>query len=450
MSDTWFVVFGIVGALALVLLNGFFVATEFAFVAVRKTRIEQLAATGHGSAKLLLSSLHDLDRYIAATQLGITMSSLALGWVGEPAVGSVIHPPLEAAIGSFAATSVSATISVILAFSLITTFHIVLGELAPKTVALQRPEATALAVIRPVTIFARVFRPFIWTMNSAGRAVVSLFGIAPASEHDSTLSAEELDIVVQASARAGLLSGAELMLARRALEFGEIRADQIMVPRTEVIALDASLSLAEILAFIDANQHTRYPVFEEDLDTFVGILETVDLLGLVGRGGDNWRSLVRPALAIPESVTAEAAVAAMRDRRVQMAVLVDEHGGTSGILTADEVLYRLLGRWHGARAGAQESMRRLSGGNIYLSGLTLVQDVEEATGLSIGGEGYDTLGGFLMARLGRLPRTGDLIEVAGHEFRVMAMDGRRVDRVFIFRKGGAAPPPHDATPAVGP
>lgn len=440
MSDTWFVVIGIVGALLLIIANGFFVATEFAFVGARRSRIEQLASGGQGSAKLLLASLRDLDRYIAATQLGVTMCSLALGAIGEPAVGRAIGPPLEAAFGTFIADSVSTVIAVAISFAIITAFLIVLGELAPKTIALQHPEATALRVIRPISVFGRVFRPFTWAMSAASRAVLRLLGIAPKSEHDSTLSTEELEIVIQASARAGLLSGAELMLARRALEFGEIRADQIMVPRTEVIALDATLTLAEVLAFIDKNQHTRYPVFEDDLDNILGILETVHLLGLVGRGGDNWRSLVRPALAIPESVTAEAAVAAMRDRRVQMAALVDEHGGTSGILTADEVLYRLLGRWHGARAGAGESMRRFPGGNVYLSGLTLVQDVEEATGLDISGEGYDTLGGFVMSRLGRLPRKGDVVEAGRHEFRVITMDNRRVDQVFIHRRGGEAAP----------
>jgi CBS domain containing-hemolysin-like protein len=441
------VVLGLVAALALVAANGLFVATEFAFVAVRRSRVEQLSSGGHGRARMLLTSLHDLDRYIAATQLGITMSSLALGWIGEPAVGHIVEPPIDAIFGSFAASSVAATISFIAAFTLITTLHIVLGELAPKTIALQRPESTALWVVTPIVVFGRIFRPFIWTMNTAGRLVVRLFGVAPAGEHDATLSAEELEIVIQASARAGLLSSSELVLARRALEFGEIRADQIMVPRTEVVALDSALNLAEILAFIERHPHTRYPVFEENLDSVLGILDTADLLGLLARGGDTWHALTRPALAIPESVTAEAAVAAMRDRRVQLAILVDEHGGTSGILTADEVLYRLLGRWHGARAGAGEQSRRLPGGNLLLSGLTLVEDVEEATGISLAGEGYDTLGGFIMARLGRVPRVGDRLEVGGREFRVMAMDGRRVERVFVMNKPGAADTGESAAPA---
>ena len=440
MSDTWIIISSLVGALVLVAANGLFVATEFAFVAVRRSRVEQLATAGSGRARLLLGSLRDLDRYIAATQLGITMSSLALGWIGEPAVGRVVEPPIDALFGSVAAQGATASVSFVLAFALITTFHIVFGELAPKTIALQRPEATALWVVRPIAIFARMFRPFIWAMNSSGRTVVRIFGLAPAGEHDGTLSTEELEIVIAASARAGLLSSSELMLARRALEFGEIRADQIMVPRTEVLAVDGSFSMVELLAFIAAHPHTRYPVFEDDLDTVLGILDTADLLAVVASGGEGWRSLARPAVAIPESVTAEAAVAAMRDRRVQMVILVDEHGGTSGILTADEVLYRLLGRWHGGRARGAEEIRKLPGGNLLLSGLTLVEDVEDATGMSITGEGYDTLGGFVMARLGRVPRIGDRLQVGDRELRVMAMDGRRVDRVFTLNRGPAAEP----------
>ena len=437
MSETWLVIIGLVAVLVLVAANGLFVATEFSYVAVRRSRVEQLAAEGHGRARLLLASLHDLDNYIAATQLGITMASLALGWVGEPALARIIEPPVHALVGGWAAPAVANAVAVVAAFAVITMFHIVFGELAPKTMALQRSEATALWVAAPIAVFNRIFRPFIWLMNASGRAVVRPFGILPAHERESNLSAEELEIVIEASARAGLLSTSELLIARRALEFSAIQADQIMVPRTEVVAIDSEAPLGDILDAVREHQHTRYPVFEGDLDHILGILDAKDLLGLLQRGGSDWRPLVRPAVAIPESVSVELAVAAMRAQQVQIVVLVDEHGGTSGILTADEVLYRLLGRWLGGGRQGGDAVRTLAAGNLLVSGLALIADVEDATGANLADEDYDTVGGFVMARLGRIPRVGDRVEVPGYQFRVMAMDGRRVDRVLVVK---TAPP----------
>lgn len=432
MSDTWLVIIGLVSVLLLVAANGLFVATEFAYVAVRRTRVEQLAESGHARAKLLLSSLHDLDNYIAATQLGITMASLALGWVGEPALARLIGPPVESVVGSWA-PAISHGVAVAISFALITTLHIVLGELAPKTLALQRSEATALWVAAPIAVFNRIFRPFIWLMNAAGRAVVRPFGIHPAHEHEASLDTDELELVIQASARAGLLSTSELLLARRALEFSAIQADQIMVPRTEVVAIDAEDPLSEILDIVAKHQHTRYPVFEGDLDHILGILDAKDLLALVRSGSGDWRALVRPAVAIPETVSVEVAVATMRARQVQILLLIDEHGGTSGILTADEVLYRLLGRWLGGARPGGEAVRPLAAGNFLVSGLALITDVEDATHAELADEDYDTVGGFVMARLGRIPHVGDRVRVPGYEFRVMAMDGRRVDRVLVVK-----------------
>ncbi|MBI5949660.1 MAG: HlyC/CorC family transporter [Chloroflexi bacterium] len=438
MGDTYLQLGGLVAVVILVAANGLFVATEFAYVAVRRTRIEQLASQGHTRARLLLASLHDLDNYIAATQLGITMSSLALGWVGEPALAHFIEPPVEAAVGSWAATAVAHTTSVVIAFTLITTLHIVLGELAPKTLALQRSEGTALAVAAPIAIFNRVFRPFIWVMNALGRLVIRPLGITPAGEHETNLPVEELELVIEASARAGLLSTSELLIARRALEFGAIQADQIMVPRTELIAFDSEDSLDDILAVVDGTQHSRYPVFEGDLDHILGILEVKDLLKLVHAGGRDWHTVVRPAAAIPESVSVEVAVAEMRTRQARMLILVDEHGGTSGVLTADEVLHRLIGRWLGGARTGGEAVRQLSSGNLLLSGLALIADVEDAISAELAADDYDTVGGFIMARLGRVPRVGDRVDFEGYQFRVTAMDGRRVDRVLVTRRNEAA------------
>jgi putative hemolysin len=432
LSESWFIVLGLVAVVLLVAANGLFVATEFAFVAVRRSRVEQLAHQGQARARVLLGALHELDHYIAATQLGITMSSLALGWIGEPALGHLIEPPIRDAVGELGAGAISKTVSFVAAFGLITALHIVLGELAPKTMALARAEATALWVAAPIVVFSRVFGPFIWMLNQAGRLVVRPFGLAAAGERRDSLDPGELEIVIEASARAGLLSSSELLLARRALELGEIQADQIMVPRTELVAVEATAPIDTVIALAAASAHSRFPVYEEDLDNVIGVLEGKDLLPLVRSGGEDWRRLVRPIVAVPETVTVEDAIATMRAHEVRILLLVDEHGGTAGILTADEVLYRLLGRWlAGPGREGREHVRPLATGNILLSGLALISDVEDVTGLELASEEYDTIGGFLMDALGRIPAVGDTVELPGYRFRVTAMDGRRVDRVLV-------------------
>lgn len=429
---------GLVAVLALVAANGLFVATEFAYVAVRRTRVEQLASGGHARARLLLGSLGRLDTYIAATQLGVTMCSLALGWVGEPALAGLLEPPLERLLGGVAGTAAAHTIAVAVAFAAITTLLIVFGELAPKQMALARAERTALWMAAPMAVFARVFRPFIWALNGMGLGVARLAGVRPAADAEATLAPEELEIVMEASERAGLLSTAELLLARRGLEFGEIQASRIMVPRTEVVAIDAAATLQEALATVTAHPHRRYPVSEGDLDHVLGLLDAMDLLQLArAEDGDaDWRALAQPVVAIPETVSVEVAVTEMRDRGAKLVVLIDEHGGASGILSGDDVLARLLGRWHDAsRPRTGERVRRLPNGNLLLDGLALVADLEAATGIDIAGDGedFDTVGGLAMARLGRIPAVGERFREAGYEFQVTAMEGRRVARVLARR-----------------
>lgn len=433
MSETWSIVLGLLALVILIAFNALFVAAEFAFVGVRRTRIEQLAGAGRARARLLLNTLSNLEGTIAATQLGITMAGLALGWIGEPVLATILERPVDRLLW-FAGPRTADIAATAIAFLLVTSLVIIFAELAPKSVALARTEQVAFFVAPPVAIFARIFRPFVWFLHRSGGLVVRPLGIRPRGSEGESLDPEELELVIEASARAGFLSTSELMLARRALEFSAIQADQIMVPRTEVVAIDATATLDELLDLVDRHQHTRYPVYEEDLDHILGMLDAKALLRLIRAGESNWRSLVQPAVAIPESVSVEVAVQAMRAKQVQTVVLVDEHGGTSGILTADEVLYRLLGRWlGGGRQGSGESVRALPAGNLLVSGLALVADVEDATGAELADEDYDTVGGFIMTRLGRIPRVGDRVDVPGYQFRVMAMDGRRVDRVLVVK-----------------
>ena len=439
MNDQLLLLLGVMAVALLLALNAVFVAAEFAFVGVRRTRVEQLASAGHTRARLLLSALRDLDATIAATQLGITMCGLALGWIGEPVLARLIEGAIGGAL-AWAPEHTAGITATVLAFLLVTTAVIVFAELAPKTIALSQTERVGLAVAAPVLAFSRLFRPFVWFLHRSGALVVRALGVPRRTPEGETLDPEELQLVIEASARAGFLSESELLLARRALEFSEIRADQVMVPRTEVVAIDVTATLDEVLAVIERHQHTRYPVYEGDIDHVVGVLDAKRLLPLLARGETAWLPIVRPAVVVPSSVGVDVAIAEMRRSQTQFLVLVDEHGGTAGILTADELLYRLVGRL-GGQPGA-ELIRPLASGNFLLAGLALVADVEDTLGVELSDEDYDTVGGFVMAKLGRIPRVGDRVEAVGYEFRVLAMDGRRVDRVLAIRREGhrLAPP----------
>ena len=424
---------GIAAVIVLVVANGLFVATEFSYVAVRRTRIEQLAENGHTRARLLLTALKQLDKYIAATQLGITMSSLALGWIGEPVIAGLLEAPLHNALGTGLGEAASHTIAVIIAFVVITGLHIVFGELAPKTIALQKSEETALWVAAPIAVFTRVFGPFIWALNGLGRLAVRAIGIKSITETENNImEPEELERVIEASANAGQLSTAELLLARRGLEFGEIQADQIMTPRTEIVALNTAMNLEEVHQIVDLNPHARYPVYEGDLDHMMGLLDTKDLLSLKN---NSWLSRIGSLVAIPEATSVEVAVTELQTQKAHMAMLIDEHGGTTGILTESDVLWRLLGRSNQSEEIAKPPIRPLQGGNFLLEGTLLIDDLEDELQIKIDTEGeeYDTTGGLAMARLGRIPKAGDLFVENNYEFRVMAMDGKRVSRLLVSK-----------------
>src|SRR4051794_902896 len=284
MPDVSHLLLGLLAIMTLVMANGFFVAAEFALVTVRRTRIDQLIAEGSATARVVRRALSDPDSYIAATQLGITMTSLGLGWIGEPALASVIEPAfgvLGARVGLATAHSVAFTI----AFAAITALHIVLGELAPKTVALQHPERTSLIVARPTELFMRVFWPFIRLLNGMGRTVVKAFGLRGPSGHSLVHSEEELKMLVTASQEAGVIEEDEEQMLHRVFGFADLTAGQVMVPRTEMVAVAADGPIEAVLQAVARGAHDRYPVYRNDLDNIMGILHLADLVPVLARGG---------------------------------------------------------------------------------------------------------------------------------------------------------------------
>ena len=418
--------------LALVVANGFFVAAEFSIVTVRKTRVDQLIAEGQMGARAVRRAVSDPDGYIAATQLGITMASLGLGWVGEPVLAALIEPVFGIMPVRLAQATAHA-VAVAVAFATVTALHIVLGELAPKTIALERPEATALLVVKPTEIFMKVFRPFIRLLNGAGRAVVNMLGLRSRGGHAMVHSEEELKMLVTASQEAGVLEEGEEQMLHRVFSFADLTAGQIMVPRTELVAVEVGTPRGVLIEQVANAQHTRLPVYEKDLDHIVGMLHVIDLVKALGRpdAGIDVTALARETLTVPETLNASDLLAEMRRRRVREAVVIDEYGGTAGVVTFESLMERIGGEFE---AGAARIAVRPDA-SADIDGLALVTDVNAQFGLHIDEEEYSTVGGYVLGRLGRQPRVGDTVEVEGRRMRVEALDGLRVARVWLSKPG---------------
>lgn len=433
---------GILAVIALVLANGFFVATEFAIVAARRSRIEQLAEQGVANARTAREVVNHLDAYIAACQLGITMASLALGWIGEPAFASLVEPPLERLVGSFAPAAAHA-VAVGVAFTAITALHIVIGELAPKGLAIQMPEATTLRIARPIHLFYVVFRWPITLLNAVGNGALRLFGLQPATGHEMVHSVDELRYLVTGSQRAGEIEGSEARIATRAFEFADSTAEDLMTPRTEMEAIPADISRDELLARIASGAHTRLPVYRDSLDDIVGVVHVRDVFKALARQerGLDRPEVVRPVLFVPEGKPADDLLDELRATGQQLAIVVDEYGGTAGMLTIEDLVEALVGpikQEHESGAGGTDAHSPLepeSDGSLLLSGLTRIRDFEEITGLDLdehNRDGVETVGGLMMASLGRIPEVGDEMHLDGRVLRVEGLDGLRVERVRLL------------------
>lgn len=430
--------------LLLVLANGFFVATEFALVSVRRTRVQQLAAEGHRQAEKVLAELNHLDTYIAATQLGITMASLALGWIGEPAVASLIEPVIHnlGFLPEGSRDALTHTISFAIGFSLITTLHIVIGELAPKSLALQRPEQTAMFASAPIHWFYLAFRPAIVGLNTIGNAVVRAIGIDPASGHQLVQSAEELRLAVDASREAGLVEESAHDLVDRALLFPDLEARHAMVPRTEITAVPRDATLEEVMAAATASGHSRLPVYDGDIDHVVGVIDVKRLLPIllasanVSRNGAtpafNMDEMMTTVLAVPETASASDLLPRLRAAEAPFAVVIDEYGGTAGLITLVDLVESLVGEISDEFEPSSKNGRRTEDGSFSLDGLTTLMEAKEFYGLDLHDDDVETVGGFVFSALGRPAVVGDeVVTEQGQILRVEEIDGLRVARVWV-------------------
>ncbi len=432
---------GLLAVVLLVALNGFFVAGEFALVKVRKTRIEQLVEEGKKAARTVQNELNHLDNYIAATQLGITLASLALGWIGEPALAHLIEPAFEGIAGP-AAVELSHTFAFAFSFALITIFHIVLGELVPKSIALQRAEGTALLVARPLYIFAQVFKPFIKLMNSIGNGVVRLLGMNAAGEHGSVHSVAELEMLVTESREAGVLDNQEEVMLRRVFNFGEKDANQVMRPRTQVYAIPLDKDLDSVLDIVTREHYTRFPVYQGTIDNVIGVLHVKDLLDRVHQKKDQGefvlKEILRPVLKVPETIPIEDLLEQMRSRQMHMALLIDEYGGTAGLVTLEDILEEIIGEMRDEFDTDKEDYRPalevLPDGSSSVSGLLSLGDFEEHFGVKFVDPEYETIGGYVFGQIGSSPTLGDRVEVSPYVLQITELNGLRIARLSVAEK----------------
>ncbi|MBZ0298520.1 MAG: hemolysin family protein [Anaerolineae bacterium] len=437
---------GIAGLLAvflLVFMNGFFVAAEFSLVGARQTRLAQLAGEGHSGAKVAQEAVQHIDSYIAATQLGITLASLALGWIGEPAVAHLIEPLLRLLPLEDIAPALDQTIAVVVAFSLVTVFHIVLGELVPKSIALQRPEGTAIIVSGPTTWFLRLFWPIIRLMNGVGNAIVKLIGFQPTSGHEQVHSAEELVMLVHYSQEAGLIPESDERLLRRAFDFSDILVAEVMKPRVNVLAFPVDIPFPALLEQVVTQHYSRYPVYEGVIDNVVGILHTKDLLDTVahqpelltnGGQGFDLLPLLHPPLFVPATVHVDKLLEQMQKTKTHVAIIIDEYGGMSGAATMEDVFEELVGEVQD-EFDSEGKPFVTQADIMVVDGLVSLTEIGDRFGELEKEPESTTIGGYVAEQLGRIPQLGDCVRYADYSVCVRAMEGMRVSKVEFSKVG---------------
>ncbi len=427
------IIINLIIILFLLFANGFFVASEFAFVSVRQTRICQLAQEGNKTAEVAMKALQELDKYIAATQLGITIASIGLGWVGEATLARLIEP-LFNFLPYVSKTIATHSIAVAVSFVLITFMHVVFGELMPKSIALQYPEKTTLVVTRPLVFTAKIFTPFIFMLNGFGNWALRLMKIPPAHPSHSVHTEEELDMIIDASYKGGILNETENFMLKNTLKFTDLLAKQIMIPRCDVMSLPLDITQERLQKILVENQYSRYPVYDGTFDNVVGILHVKDLYPYnMQREGDKLENYLRKPLLIPETMTMDVLLQSFKENKTEIAIVMDEFGGMSGIISFEDVLEEIFGEVQDEFDDEECDIKQVSENKFILNGLYRIDEFFEYFAIKMEEEDVETVGGFVQKLLGRIARTKDEVCVENLTLRVIEMKGRRIKKVLVER-----------------
>lgn len=419
----------------IIALSAFFVASEFAIVKVRSTRIDQLVEEGNKRALAAKKILSNLDEYLSTVQLGITILSLVLGWIGEKTVSHLLMPVFS--FIHITGPSVH-VISTILAFLLITFVHVVVGELAPKTVAIQKAETISLLTSRPLILIHRILYPFVWLLNTSSRLVTRLFGLKIVNENELAHTEEELRIIVSESYKSGEINQSEFKYVNKIFEFDNRIAKEIMVPRTEITSLSKEDSFDELLQTIREERFTRYPVIDGDKDHIIGMVNAkellTDLLSDSDRNKSTLNSYIRPIIRVIDTIPIQELLLMMQKERIHMAVLIDEYGGTSGLVTVEDIIEEIVGEIRDEFDMDEVPLvRKIKENHYIIDSKVLVSEVNDLLGTNINDEDIDTIGGWVLTE-NYEAKQGDIIEYENFDFIIKEMEDLHVKYVEVKKK----------------
>ncbi|MGI8468734.1 MAG: hemolysin family protein [Pyrinomonadaceae bacterium] len=416
----------------LVGLNAFFVASEFSLVSSRRQRIETKVEEGNGGAKAALRLLDNPTRFISAVQLGVTLASLALGWVGEPTIAKILEPLAEKIASEGTAGYIAHIVAIVVSFSLITFLHVVLGELVPKMFALENAESFATFAARPLEFFAKVFAPILWVLNQAGGAIARLLGLKSSLEHASVYTEEEIRQLVNLSAQSGFLNREERQLINRVFEFSDTTVKEAMIPRTAIVAISAKSSLEDIAREFRQHGYSRLPVYRESMDDIAGVIHSKDVMSFLLRPkAFRLEKVLQKPIYVVDNARLEDVLRQMQREKFHFGFVVDEHGGVEGIITLEDLLEEIVGDISDEHdEEVNEQIHRETDGSFTLDGGLAVRDLNRRLNLHIPiDESYTTIAGFLMSESGQILNAGETVKFNGHIFKVEKVDKRRIVKV---------------------
>lgn len=426
-------------ALFLVLLNGFFVAAEFSIVKVRYSQIQLKAAEGHKMAKQAEHIIKNLDSYLSATQLGITLASLGLGFVGESALHHIIESVFHYYDWSIAQTTIT-TISLVLSFLIITVMHIVFGELVPKSIAIRKAEPTTMFIAAPLRLFYNIFKPFIWSMNAISNSFLKLIKIHPVSDHEIH-STEELQLLVKQSADSGEIQEENYEIIKNAFDFTDHSAKQIMVPRQNILSIDIEDPIEELIDIIMESGYSRIPVYEDSIDQIIGILYTKEIIReFVKRKGnlshDDLRELMRDAFFVVGSKKISDLLKIFQQKKQHLAVVIDEFGGTEGIITLEDILEELVGEIQDEEDDEENIVDQVAANVFWVQATQPLEEINEFLPMPLLEDAeYNTLAGFILNQLEEIPEENQEFEHSNYHFKILKMNNRSVELVeLIYQK----------------
>lgn len=421
----------IVIVILLVFMNGFFVAAEFAVVKVRKSRIETLMIEGNKSAKHTLKVVNNLNSYLSGCQLGITLASLGLGWVGEPAIADMLMPLFNLFNIS---EGTAHSISFVLGFSIITTLHIVLGELVPKSLAIITAEKIAMHTSLSLIMFYNLTYPIMWIFNHTTNFILKIFGLSQVDEHEAAHTDEEIKLLVEESYKHGLIDKTELTFVDNIFDFSEKTVKEIMIPRTDMACIFLEDSFDEIIEYALEEQLTRYPVCKDSKDNISGFIHIKDLYRLkIDGNSENIEGIIREIKFVPESMSISALLKIFKKEKMQMAIVIDEYGGTFGLVTIEDILEEIVGEIQDEFDDETEEIKKTEDDKYIVDGKVHIEDINELLEVEIEVENIDTIGGWVYSQLKSYPQVNDKINYKEYEFTILKCDSKRIHKILIIK-----------------